>query len=100
MPRFDVYPGRGRATFLLDVQSDHLEALPTRTVVPLEPGTGGALPVFLDLTPRLDMAGTPVVMVTPLIAAVPRRLLGKPIGNLLDQSDDIIRALDILLTGF
>jgi toxin CcdB len=100
MPRFDVYPGRGRALFLLDVQSNHLDVLPTRTVVPLEPGSGGTLPGFRDLTPRLDVAGTPVVMVTPLLAAVPRRLLGKPVANLLDQSDDIIRALDILLTGF
>ncbi len=100
MPRFDIYPGRGRTAFLLDVQSDHLEALPTRTVVPLEPGDKSALPGFRDLTPQLDVAGTPMVMLTPLIAAVPRRLLGKPIGNLLVQADEITRALDILLTGF
>jgi hypothetical protein len=39
-------------------------------------------------------------MLTPLMAAVPRRRLGRPLGNLLDQADDITRALGILLTGF
>jgi hypothetical protein len=34
------------------------------------------------------------------LAAVPRRELGRTVGNLLDQADDITRALDILLTGF
>jgi CcdB protein len=39
-------------------------------------------------------------MLTPLMAAVPRKRLGKPSGDLHAQSDDITRALDILLTGF
>ncbi|WP_149536808.1 CcdB family protein [Siccirubricoccus phaeus] len=99
MPRFDLYPGRQGVPYLLDVQSDHLERLPTRMVVPLGvPDT--TLPPFRDLTPTLLVDGAPHVMLTPLMAAVPRRLLGRPIGNLLDQADDITRALGILLTGF
>jgi hypothetical protein len=39
-------------------------------------------------------------MFTHHMAAVPRRDLGRPVANLLDQSDDITRALAILLTGF
>jgi hypothetical protein len=39
-------------------------------------------------------------MMTPQVAALPRRRLGHPQGNLRDQSDDILRALDILLNGF
>lgn len=34
------------------------------------------------------------------MAALSRQELGRPIGNLLDQADDISRALNILLTGF
>ncbi len=99
MSRFDVYAGGRAAAYLLDVQSDHLEPLPTRVVVPLaEPGQ--ALPPFRDLTPTLRVGGQAVVMLTPLMAAVPRRRLGRPLGNLLDQADDITRALGILLTGF
>ena len=99
MPRFDVYSARQGARYLLDVQSNHLDALPTRTVVPLDT-PGGALPPFRDLTPTLTIGGEEVVMLTPLIAAVPKRLLGKPVENLLAQSDEITRALGILLTGF
>ena len=39
-------------------------------------------------------------MMTHFLAAVPRRELGKPVGNLLSDYDAIVRALDILLTGF
>jgi toxin CcdB len=99
MPRFDVYRGRDSMRFLLDVQSDHLDSLPTRVVVPLA-SPGGPLPPFGDLIPALTVDGEAVVMLTPLLSAVPRRTLGRPIGNLLDQADDITRALNILLTGF
>jgi toxin CcdB len=98
MPRFDVYAGGRAARFLLDVQSDHLYLLPKRMVVPLTAPDSG-LPEVRDLTPNLRVGGEQVVMLTPLMAAVPRNRLGRPLGNLLDQRDDIVRALGILLTG-
>ena len=99
MPRFDVYRHPDGASFLLDVQSDHLFALPTRMVVPLQ-GRSGTLPPIRDLNPPLAVAGEQVTMMTQYMAAIPRRLLGQPITNLLPQADEITRALDILLTGF
>ncbi|MFZ4409880.1 MAG: CcdB family protein [Paracraurococcus sp.] len=99
MARFDYYPGGTAATWLLDVQSDHLDRLPTRIVVPLA-APAAALPEFRDLTPTLQVEGRDLVLLTPLMAAVPRARLGRPRGNLLAQADDITRALDILLTGF
>lgn len=99
MARFDLYAGRQGAAWLLDVQADHLARLPTRMVVPLAPADG-TLPAFRDLTPTLLVQGAPHTLLTPLMAALPRRLLGHPVANLLDQADDITRALDILLTGF
>jgi toxin CcdB len=99
MARFDLYPGRQGTPYLLDVQSEHLDRLPTRMVVPLG-AADATLPAFRDLTPTLLVGGTPHVLLTPLMAAIPRRLLGHPIGNLLPQADDITRAVDILLTGF
>lgn len=99
MPRFDVHRRPDGPGFLLDVQSDHLSGLPTRMVVPLLP-EAGPLPPIRDLNPVLAVAGEQVTMMPQYMAAVPRRLLGQPIGNLLPQADDITRALDILLTGF
>jgi toxin CcdB len=99
MARFDAYPGAGPVKYLLDVQSDHLAALGTRTVIPLI-APGSPLPPFRDLTPILLVNGEACIMMTPQVAALPRRRLGHPQGNLRDQSDDILRALDILLNGF
>jgi toxin CcdB len=99
MARFDYFAGERAATYIVDVQSNHLEALPTRVVVPLEPPQA-AIPPIRDLTPTITVGGEALVLLTPLMAAVPRRVLRRPLGDLLDQSDDIIRALSILLTGF
>lgn len=99
MPPFHYYAGRNGARFLLDVQSSQLEHVATRVVVPLV-AAGERFAGFADLNPVLHVESVPVVMMTTLIAAVPRRTLGRPVGNLLDQADDITRALNILLTGF
>lgn len=99
MPRFDVYRRRGGPGYLLDVQADHLYLLPSRVVVPLLPPTP-ALPPIRDLTPLLAVEGETLAMMTHFLAAVPKRELGKPVGNLLAEHDAIVRALGILLTGF
>lgn len=99
MPRFDLYRRRGGAGYLLDVQADHLHLLPSRVVVPLLPPTA-ALPAIRGLTPLLTVEGEALAMMTHFLAAVPRRELGRPVGNLLAEHDAIVRALDMLLTGF
>jgi toxin CcdB len=68
-------------------------------VVPLLPPSP-ALPPLRGLNPTLVVEGENLAMMTHFMAAVPRRLLGRPVGNLLAQADDITRALDMLLTGF
>lgn len=99
MPPFHYYRGRGAARYLLDVQSSQLDGLATRVVVPLVLA-GDRFPDFLALNPFLVVEGERFVMMTTLIAALPKRVLGRPLGNLLDQADDITRALNILLSGF
>ena len=37
---------------------------------------------------------------TQLIAAAPRKEFTQKVGNVVSYRDDIIRALDILLTGY
>ena len=99
MPRFDLYRPRAGPGYLLDVQSDHLHLLPSRVVVPLLAPTT-ALPAIRDLTPLLVVEGQTFAMMTHFLAAVPRRELGRPVGNLLAEHDAIVCALDILLAGF
>lgn len=99
MARFDLYRPKRGPGYLLDVQSDWLEALPSRIIVPLLPPTP-ALPALRDLTPLFEVAGEELAMMTHYLTAVPKRELGRAVGSLVEHRDEITRALDTLMTGF
>jgi toxin CcdB len=99
MARFDVHRVAGQPGYLLDVQADHLAALPSRVVVPLLPPSA-ALPAIRDLNPLLRLDGEDVALLTQYLTAVPRADLGPAIASLAPERDAITRALDLLLTGF
>lgn len=103
MAQFDVYrnPNRsaaGAIPFLLDVQSGFLSDLATRVVVPLAKANDAAKPMR-RLNPRLRVEAREVVMMTDWMAAVPVAALGAPVASLAASRDDIIAALDFLITG-
>jgi toxin CcdB len=104
MAQFDVYKNRNAATrarfpLLLDVQSDLLEPLSTRVVVPLSPVTAARDLVMKQLAPVLTIDGKQYVMLTPQLAGVSTRELGQSTGNLVAERAKIIAALDLLITG-
>ncbi len=101
MSRFDVYPspGAGSVGYVIDVQADLLDALDTRVVVPLLP-VEIAPKAARGLNPTFVVDGQPHVMLTQFMAAVPARRLGVSTLSLKERSDDVIRALDVLLIGF
>ena len=103
MARFDVYPNPRKETakrtpYLLDVQSNFLEDLDTRVVVPLRAASVIDAPVT-RLNPALDIAGVKVVMDTSQLAGYPRRGLKRPVVNLVARSLEIQNALDFLFAG-
>lgn len=104
MVRFDVYRNESTASAkrfpcLLVVQSDFLENLSTMVVVPLgKPAVVDGC-VAQTLTPVLDVNGEALVMYTPQLAAVHAAVLKKHLGNLENQRDAIVRALDFLFSG-
>jgi toxin CcdB len=97
--RFDVHRRPGAGGYLLDVQSNVTDRLGTRIVVPLLPPARVPTPIR-DLHPVFEMGEARFVMATHLLAAMPRRELGRAVGSLVAERDAITRALDILLTGF
>ena len=104
MPQFVVYKNRNAATrgrfpLLLDVQSDLLEPLSTRVVVPLSPVAAARDVVMKQLAPVLTFDGKQYVMLTPQLAGISTRELGQPIGSLVEERVTIIAALDLLITG-
>jgi toxin CcdB len=105
VPQFAVYRNRNarsKATFplLLDVQSDLLDDLNTRVVIPLTRARDLSRKPMLHLTPVLNFGGASYVVMTPQLAAIARADLGEPIGSLATERHEILAAMDFLLTGF
>ena len=100
MPRFDLYRARRHDMgFLVDVQADVVSHLDTRMVVPLFPTDRS--PQQADrLNPRFLIEDVRYALQTQWMASTPRSALGRPIGTLAQHRDEIVQALDVLLTGF
>ena len=104
MSQFDVYRNanpatRARIPYLLDVQSDLLDPLATRVVVPLCKPEVLKGKLAERLNPVFEVEGRSMAMLTPELAGVSRKMLGERIGNLADERRSIIAALDLLFTG-
>lgn len=105
MARFDVYPNPGAyaktTPYLLDVQSELLDGLDSRVVIPLrslEHFPKVKLPT--RLTPVLRVVGTDYLLETPKMGSVPRRILKASVTCLAEQQDQITDALDFLFQGY
>jgi toxin CcdB len=98
MAQFDVYRNPSGDGFVLDVQAELLDELKTRVVIPLL-----ALPRFPKpakrLNPLFTVARRRHVMATQFMAAIPVAELREPIGTLALHRDEIIGAIDMLLSG-
>ena len=104
MAQFDVYrnsnpESRSRIPYLLDVQSDLLDPLATRVLVPL------CRPRVLQgmaaerLNPVFEVEGKKVVMLAPELAGVPVAAVGERVCSLAAERSAIIAALDMVFTG-
>lgn len=98
MARFCVHR-LSDASYVLDCQSDLLDHLTSRFVVPLVPIEHFDTPMA-RLNPQFEVKGHQLVMMTQFSGAVPVRSLGKPILSLDAHEYAISAALDMLLTGF
>ena len=92
LTRSDVAVFKGTA--MVVVESELLPPDPAVVVIPLLPD----YPAVAQLNPVLRFEGQHLVLATRLIAAVPRAALRKA-GSVADQGDEVLRAIDILLTG-
>lgn len=105
MSQFTVYRNRNAHTktifpLLVDVQSNLLEDLQTRAVIPLTKATALTKKPVGHLTPILKFEDEAFVLLTPQLAGVARKELGAASGTLAEYRDVILAAMDFLLTGF
>jgi toxin CcdB len=89
----------GELPLLLDVQTNLLESLGTRVVVPLCNLTQLEGKPVRTLMPVLEIEGDSYVMLTPQLAGIRRSQIGPLVADLTAQRDRILAALDILITG-
>lgn len=103
--QFDVYPTPGQAKaffpYVVDVQADLLSSLDTRLIVPLLPmQSGKATPKTLTrLNPIVELAGKRYVLLANQVANISAGRLRQTAGNIADQRQVIVEAIDFLVTG-
>lgn len=103
MAQYDVYPNPSHSakqgmSWVVVVQSDLLEALASRLVIPLAtPEFAGPTPE--KLCPLITVQGQPLRALAHFAAPLPTRQLKKPVDNIALQSITIVAALDMVLSG-
>lgn len=105
MRQFTVYRNKdprtkGTLPLLVDVQTDLLEDLQTRVVIPLTKAAALARKPVGHLMPAIAFEGEDYLLLTPQLAGVSRSDLGAVAGSIADQPQAILSAIDFLLTGF
>jgi len=105
MPQFTAYQNKNAQTkklipLLLDVQNELLDELQTRVVVPLTSVEKNTAKQISRLTPLLKIDGENYLMLTPQLAGINKKELGKPVADLSNSRTEIVAALDFLVTGF
>lgn len=104
MAQFDVYENPTPAArpgfpYLVVLQSDQLGHLPTRLVMPLQrlDRHPGDLPRRLSQTVVID--GERLYLAAHQCAAIPLRVLRKPVASLAGEQGTLRDALDAVVSG-
>jgi toxin CcdB len=98
MAQFDVHRLKDGRTLVLNCQSDLLDQLNTRFVVPLI-DRNDAPAAAKRLNPVFEVVGRDHVMLTQFAAAIQRRELGPVVLSLKHRSFEVTDALDVLISG-
>lgn len=91
---------KAEVPYLLDVQSDLLNELHSRVVIPLFPKKTAGVKPITRLTPEFQIEGRKVILMTPQLAGISLNDLGDPVADLSEHRSVIISALDLLISGF
>jgi len=103
--QFAVYRNRSPRSkvafpLLVDVQSDLLEPLHTRVVVPLTKVVPLSHNPLSHLAEQITFEGERYVLMTPQLAGMARADLGAQAGSLESEQRAILAAVDFLISGF
>lgn len=104
MAQFDVYRNTDALSneaypFFVDVQNELLSSLKTRVVVPLVLFAHQDTLIPINLCPRVDIDGQSYIVLTQLISTVTLDSLDEYECSLFDYRDELVAAMDCLITG-
>ncbi|SIO95399.1 CcdB family protein [Vibrio spartinae] len=104
MSQFILYKNNDKSTataypFFVDVQSELLDTLNTRLVIPLTPFELLEKKAPSHLCPTIHIDEGEFVILTHQMASVPAKLLSDPVDDISTFRDEIIAAIDFLITG-
>lgn len=104
MAQWDVYPNpvvraREELPYLVVLQSDLLNTLPTRLVAPLSRSTVDARALPTRLAPAFEVEGQRMVLKAHEAGTILARALGHPVASLRTESYRLIDALDAVISG-
>ena len=98
MPQFDVHAMRSTDALAVNCQSDLLDSLETRLIIPLL--RSHDVPwSFPRLAPLIRFQDEEYVLATPLAAAVHKSELRDAVGTLAEHRLTIVGAMDLLVSG-
>lgn len=103
MAQYDVYANPSRSAtegipFVVVIQSDLLEALPTRLTIPLATPTSiGKVPG--TLCPVVVVEGQRLHALAHYAAPLPAKLLRRRVTNIGPQAPALVAAIDFVLSG-
>lgn len=104
MAQFDAVENRSgfltdAVPYFLDIQNDFISGTGTRVVVPLRLTTRAG-PLIKRLNPVFEIGNKQVAMMTLEVASLSNSAFGRTIGTLEAEHDEIIAAIDFLISGF
>lgn len=102
--QYDVYPNpsprmRDVYPYVVDVQSDLLKALATRMVVPLALTSLPSTSLPRRLCPLVQVKGLSLMLVPFEASPLDKRHLESKVVSLRERADEIVGAMDAVLSG-
>jgi len=104
MGQYTLYKNENKNTktaypYFVNVQSDLLDELNSRIVIPLSPLKSLKNTNAKKLCPIIEIDDNSFVLLTHQLISVPKSLLKKETASLEKYRDEILGAIDLLLTG-
>lgn len=105
MAQYDVYPNPSRSAadglpYVVVIQSNLLDALPTRMTLPLADADAVAKRMPAALCPVVMVNGKRLNALAHYAAPLPAKLLRRPVANVAAQSSALVAAIDAVISGF